>query len=204
MNARCTLIVLLISACNLLQARGSIKVPEEKYPIKRFSLSVNPAGILFYGPMIHGEVSLGDHVRIDAHVRFTGLGLGYKVYNSPDQIATIPSPGAGILYFFRKGHVCPYLGVLAEYDHQIHTIYEPYGGPEITKIYDIGILGLGAGCRFRFSNGFFMGTGGYVFYSLGHYTGTSSWYDQTYNGSYQQDRPRVQVDFRLGFEFGLR
>jgi hypothetical protein len=129
--------------------------------------------------------------------------VGYVLYNTPDQLSAIPSPGAGLIYFFKQGHARPYLGIFTEYDQRELTSWEPNAGPKITKTYKGLVLGYGAGYRFRFSNGFFMGTGAYVFYSQGRSSSTNSWTDRVSSGSYKQKRPRVQLDFRLGYEFGL-
>jgi len=45
------------------------------YPLSKFGVSLNPSGVVFFGPMINGEIGLGDHFRMITHVRFPSMGF---------------------------------------------------------------------------------------------------------------------------------
>jgi hypothetical protein len=43
--------------------------------MSRFDLSINPAGAINFGPMLHVEMGLTQHLRLDTHLRFLTLGI---------------------------------------------------------------------------------------------------------------------------------
>jgi len=82
----------------------------------RFSLSVNPSGVVIFGPMINAEVGLWKHLRLNTHFRFPSLGFYTQVIYSPTESMDGYGIGLGIMSFFGKegawGKVC--VGLLAE------------------------------------------------------------------------------------------
>jgi len=159
----------------------------------QFSLSVNPAGVALFGPMVNAEVGLGQHLRFNTHFRFPSLGFFTRVIYSPTESMGGYGVGGGIMGFFGKkgnwGKLC--LGLLVEYSKTIaEYYYDPLssyytGGSSTNKIL---VAGLHAGYRFRFRKGFFIHTGMYFFRKF--------WPDRP-----DLVFPLPQPDIRFGFEF---
>ena len=65
-------------------------------------------------------------------------------------------------------------------------------------------MGIGAGYRFRIPIGLFFGLGGYVFNCWGKQSLLLSWEEEEDISwtDFRMDRPRVQLDLRVGWEIG--
>ncbi len=203
MNARCLLIVLLLSSVNYIHAQDSLNTHglmdmglEMEAGISkmgRFSLSVNPAGALFFGPMLNAEVGLGEHLRFNTHVRTPRFSLIYHVITSSPERIEGYGIGGGIMGFFGKegnwGKL--YAGLLMEYSRTTKVYYyDPLssyytGGTSTDRIY---VFAFHTGYRFRFNKGFFIQTGMYFFLPI-------------YPDLPDRIIPLPQPDFRFGFEF---
>lgn len=200
MNARCTLVVFMISSCSFMYAQDSLIIQDDTPLItektftgmKRFSVSVNPAGLIFFGPMLNAEVGLGENIRFNTHVRLPNGLFSQFYYSNPEKLRGY-GIGGGIMGFFgEEGNWGkPYFGFLVEYSKTTtEYYYDPlssyYTGGGST--YEMYIFALHAGYRFRFRKGFFIQTGIYFFLPI-------------YDDWPTRIIPLPQPDIRFGFEF---
>jgi hypothetical protein len=166
------------------------KSQDEGYPISRFALSLNPLGVVQFGPIVNAEAGLTKNLVLNAHVRFAPYGvLSYVVTEWPDKITGF-AYGGGLIYFFGEKRNKPYVGVISEYQKN-KDIWE--NSDEIDKVFVFLVNG---GYRFRFKSGFFINTGAYL--GFGH----SNW---VWTGSYTEEgsefQPAGLVEVTFGFEF---
>jgi hypothetical protein len=125
-----------------LFSQETTKATAPPYPLSKFGVSLNPSGVVFFGPMIHGEIGLGNHFRIITHVRFPSMGFIYRLLKSSSNEVTGLVPGGGINYFIGEKPHKLYVGIHAEY-HHVDVYYPEQGGDlskeTIDKKWNIGI-----------------------------------------------------------------
>lgn len=184
--------------------RIPIQVPAKPLiPMGRAAVSFNGAGIIMFGPMLHAEVGLAKFLRLDTHVRFLQAGIGYNA-QSYHYVDAVPSPGLGLLFIMNPEDNNKFIFSLAgEYGY--HSVDEWWGLEEYTYAkYHLGIYGAGMAWRLRFTNGFFLHCGAYLFYASG-----TEWYRYDYgfddpmewtSGPYHLEHPWIQFDVRMGLE----
>lgn len=125
-----------------------------------FALSVEPLGLVQFGPIINAEFGLTDNLVLNTHVRFGTFGLLMRVANMdegelPEDLTNIVF-GGGLKYFFSDRKNKPYIGALFEYGTR-HTEFPTWSGD--VKHTDFVVNG---GYRFRTGSGFFITTGAYL------------------------------------------
>jgi hypothetical protein len=163
----------------------------------RFSLSVNPAGLAFFGPLIHAEMGLGKHLRISTHLRIPGIGMINRMVYSPSQRIRGYGIGGGFMGFIGKQKNKPYVGFSTEYSRTTAYYTYPYESVDTDKFY---ILAFHAGYRMRYKGGYFAQYGIYLFatsetdevkFSVPHFR----------TGNSDIPIPLPYPDLRFGIEF---
>ena len=143
----------------------------EEYPLSKIALSVNPLGFAQFGPLVSIEAGVAKSLVVNAHVRFSSVGLLTYVVNEDDdgldELSGIAF-GAGSIYFFGKQRSKPYVGVLLEYE-MLKKVYAQYDPWEWEDNDNNGIFVVNGGYRFRFKSGFFINTGAYLGAALSFY-----------------------------------
>jgi hypothetical protein len=173
------------------------------YPaMDRFALSINHGGFLNFGPMVHVEMGLTQHLRIDTHMRFLTLGVAYQLYHSFTDVIAPPAPGLGVVYCFGNHIHKPYISVMGEYGYNKNKSWQQ-DDAYLYETYHLAVVGIGGGYRFRLPNGLFFGFGGYVFAAWGKKSSVYSYQEEEdlHWSDFRMDRPRILLDLRTGFEF---
>jgi len=187
-----------------------LKIIEDEgngYPLSKFALSVNPLGFVQFGPLVNIEVGLTKSLVLNAHVRFTSVGLlSYAINYHEDGLEKLSGIafGGGLLNFFGKKRSKPYAGVLLEYE-MLKKYYAKDDPWEWEQSDNTGVFVLNGGYRFRFKSGFFINTGAYLGAALTSYTWEYTdpdyvpYEDKTYEGI--DITPFGMVEVTLGIEF---
>jgi len=180
---------------------------DEDNSISPFALSVNPLGVLQFGPMINMEFGFPNNLVINIHTRFHSAGLlSYATPEESDDIDDLSGMafGGGLLFFMTDNKHKPYVGGLIEY--HTHDILYLEGNVDEWERTDKGIVLIAnGGYRFRFSGGFFMNAGAYLGAAILNYEWDYA--DPTYSEAGDDDKegtdvtPFGMIEFTLGFEF---
>lgn len=129
--------------------------------VPKYSVSVNPLGILFFGPTIDVGVRSGPRGMFHANYRYTTMG---KMINLMHIGETKPEAFAGHGFaighnwFKPKGKKLFYYGIEFNYDHSTarFQINQPADWSETVKT---SLLGTNMGYRFNIFNNFYVNTG---------------------------------------------
>jgi len=175
--------------------------------IPKFALSVNLIGFALYGPMANIEVGVKEDLAINLHMRFSEYGLlTQRMKYHPDGLDDIGgiTIGGGFIKFFGEKIHRPYGGLLFEYD-QISTLYGQDKYWEWAKVETSVLYLFNMGYRFRFGNGIFINTGGFIGVSKGDF----EWEYSDLSYGYRDPSPREgtyinpfgMLDLTVGIEF---
>jgi hypothetical protein len=175
----------------------------------RFGIYVNPLGFVQFGPMAGMELTLGSHLIIDAHVRFSSVGLlMYVVANDdkegwPDQITGL-GVGGGIKLLIPSRIGGFYMGVLLEDGWQKQYYAKDKSWTWVNESGYI-VVAPNIGYKFRFQSGFYMNTGA-IFGAA--FVGKDQWH---YTKNYNNDKsthikdshiqPFGMLELAFGVEF---
>jgi hypothetical protein len=173
----------------------------------RFGIYAQPLGFVQFGPIVGMELTLASHLIIDAHVRFSSLGLlMYVVSKNDNDGAPYKISGAGIggsikcLIPSKIGGF--YFGLLLE--DGWHTEYYAEGKPWIwQEDVQYFVTAPNIGYKFRFPGGFYLNTG--AIFGAAFVTSQQWHYTKNYNNdsSIHDDGSKVQPFGMLELGFGV-
>ena len=132
--------------------------------IPKLSLSVNPAGFLFFGPTVDLAFGINSQTGLNVHARFTPLGMLSQVVKieddeKPDGYTGVGF-GAGAFHFLQQAGEGFYVGAQVEYE-KMRTTYdkgEDWEWFEEGKNY---VLVLNGGFRKNFNHGIYVNAGAF-------------------------------------------
>ena len=178
-----------------------------EYPISKVAISVNPVGFVQFGPLVNIEVGLSKSLVVNAHVRFSSVGLlTYVVNDDPDGLDELSGIafGAGSIYFFGKQRSKPYAGILLEFE-KLELLYAQFDSWEWKETDQNGVFVCNGGYRFRFKSGFFINTGAYLGAAVTKYEWNYTEPDYGLDDAEPREgtdvTPFGMVEVTLGFEF---
>jgi hypothetical protein len=177
------------------------------YPLSKIAISVNPVGFVQFGPMVNIEAGVTKSLAVNAHVRFSSVGLLTYVVNDDadglDELSGIAF-GAGSIYFFGKQRNKPYAGILLEYE-KVELLYAQFDPWEWKKTNNNFVFACNGGYRFRFKSGFFINTGAYLGAAVTKYEWNYTEPDYGLDDPEPREgtdvTPFGMVEVTLGFEF---
>jgi hypothetical protein len=200
MSFRFGMITFSVLLCFSASSQDSIPASNEVGQLKRFSVSANPSGLVYFGPLLNAEVGFGNHFRVNTHFRFPRFGLMNHILYTPDEI-TGYGLGLGSMCFFGKKRKALYVGLLLEYSKMLvvdypDPTYYPYERQFKHQYY---VIAVHSGYRFRFGNGIFFNLGVYVFMYSETYP--FAFKIPGYHSGNERSFPILYPDIRFGFEF---
>jgi hypothetical protein len=157
----------------------------------RVGLYLNPLGFVQFGPMLGTEITRNSSLIIDAHIRFSSLGvLSYVVSANVDDGAPYKisglAIGGGVKSFMPSRIGGFYIGGVFEYGWA--TNYYAQDKSWIWQSDSKNIVAMASiGYKFRFKSGFYINTGAFL---GGSYTFSDKWY---YTKNYNNDSS-IHVD----------
>ncbi|MEJ2053768.1 MAG: hypothetical protein P8X42_07600 [Calditrichaceae bacterium] len=163
-NNTCKIILVLLIVILAALPDPIFAQKDQNNSISPFALSVNPLGVLQFGPIINMEFGFPNNLVLNIHTRFHSAGLlSYVTPEDNHEIDDLSGIafGAGLLYFMTERKHKPYIGALIEY--HTHDILYSKGDIDEWERTDKGIVLIAnGGYRFRFNSGFFMNAGAYL------------------------------------------
>jgi hypothetical protein len=171
----------------------------------RIGFYADPLGFIQIGPSVGTEITIINHLIIDAHVRFTPMGLLLKTLFNDDGLGGKPDKmsgmdvGGGIKALFPSRIGGLYVGVLSEYG-QLTMLFTD-GSPDRERKDTFIACMASIGYKFRFPGGFYVNTGANLGAHIGlthkwHYVDSSTW--RTGDNSVD---PFGMLEVALGIEF---
>ncbi len=133
------------------------------YPVPKFAMSVNPLGFIQFGPVLSGEFGLNESTLINAHMRFSSLGLLSWVIRETDaglDELDAFAFGAGIVRFMGYNQNRPYIGFFLERETS-NAVYASGYLDEWSQDNKTTVFIFNIGYRFNFNDGFFINTGAF-------------------------------------------
>ena len=181
-NIQTNIIFVLVIAMVVLYPIKSF-AQDQNTPLSKFALSVNPIGILQFGPIVSAEIGLSNHLVLNMHIRFPSLGLlSYVAADHDDGLDEYSGIafGGGLIFFLGNNMSKPYIGGLIDY--QTHeSLYAKDEDWEWSRTNNVLVFAFNGGYRFRFSGGFFINTGVFLGFANDNY----EWeYTDTSEGSW--------------------
>jgi hypothetical protein len=166
-------------------------------PIGKFAFSIEPLGILQFGPMINAEFGLTDNLALNIHYRYSTIGLLTNTlwYSHANEKLKDNVFGTGLKYLFGDRMGKPYIGGLLEYGRN----YLEYN----TFIENNSYFGfvLNGGYRLRFKSGLYLNTGSYFGLQVTPNLKVQDTYWNTTETVGTESLLLFMLEFAIGFEF---
>lgn len=175
----------------------------------RFGIYANPLGFVQFGPIAGMELTIASRVVLDAHARFSSVGLlMYVVTESKDGGTPYKVSGmglgGGLKYMIPSRIGGLYLGMYIEngWQTQYYDENEPWIWQEDVKYF---VTAANIGYKFKFSSGFFLKTG--AIFGTANVFEDKWYYTRNYNGDSSihdagsEVQPFGMLELGLGIEF---
>ena len=167
------------------------------YELARFGFSIQPLGMLQFGPIIGADIRLGANVLLGAHLRYAALGLWHGLTQRPKEGADYElhansmAVGVGGRYLLPLGYSRhrPYAGGIVEVAWSGMS-GDPNAYWEWVKRTVTVVTAASGGYRLRFGSGFFLELGGITGLELKVYE------KQQYTNQTLGERPETQRSVR--------
>lgn len=139
-----------------------IQVFSQNQELPHFSLSINPIGVLFYGPTVDLNIKTGNRTALHANYRATPLSLAARWVKQKDDeklgVFKGGGFGLGMLWFRPVQNRLIYFGAQIDYDrnHTEYSVSDPWKWFEDAKTLALSANG---GYRFKLGERIFLNTG---------------------------------------------